>query len=54
MIALLRGEVRIAFPEAAERLSAGDLVALTGSHEAIAAAAMVLGGGAESGFVGGH
>jgi CPA2 family monovalent cation:H+ antiporter-2 len=43
VVALLRGDRRIAFPEANERLAAGDLVALTGSHEAIAAAAAVLG-----------
>ncbi len=44
VVALLRGEERIAFPEAHERLSAGDLVALTGSHDAIAAAVALLGG----------
>lgn len=38
IVALLRGDLRIAFPEAGERLQAGDLVALTGSHEAIGAA----------------
>jgi CPA2 family monovalent cation:H+ antiporter-2 len=35
IVALLRGDQRIAFPEAGERLGAGDLVALTGSHDAI-------------------
>jgi CPA2 family monovalent cation:H+ antiporter-2 len=43
VIALLRGDQRIAFPEAPERLAAGDLVALTGTHSAIAAAATILG-----------
>ncbi len=43
VVALLRGDQRIAFPEAGERLAAGDLVALTGSHDAIAAAAAILG-----------
>jgi hypothetical protein len=42
-VALLRGEERIAFPEVGERLAAGDLVALTGSHDAIASAAVILG-----------
>lgn len=43
VVALVRGEQRIAFPEAGERLAAGDLVALTGSHAAIAAAGVILG-----------
>jgi CPA2 family monovalent cation:H+ antiporter-2 len=43
IVALLRGEERIAFPEVGERLAAGDLVALTGSHDAIASAAVILG-----------
>lgn len=43
VVALLRGDRRIAFPEAGERLAAGDLVAVTGSHDAIAAAAALLG-----------
>ena len=43
VVALLRGDRRIAFPEASERLTAGDLVAVTGSHDAIAAAAALLG-----------
>jgi CPA2 family monovalent cation:H+ antiporter-2 len=46
IVALLRGDLRIAFPEAGERLQAGDLVALTGSHEAIGAAEALLEGGA--------
>lgn len=44
IVALLRGDQRIAFPEAHERLQAGDLVALTGSHDAIGSAALLLGG----------
>lgn len=44
IVALLRGDQRIAFPEADERLQAGDLVALTGSHEAIGSAALLLAG----------
>jgi CPA2 family monovalent cation:H+ antiporter-2 len=52
VVALLRGEQRIAFPEAGERLAAGDLVAVTGSHDAIAAAAAVLGAPNEAGQVG--
>lgn len=47
IVALLRGEQRIAFPEAGEQLQAGDLVALTGSHEAIDAAELLLVGAAE-------
>ncbi len=43
VVGLLRGDERIAFPEATTRLRAGDLVALTGSHEAIAAARRILG-----------
>jgi len=43
VVGLLRGDERIAFPEAGTRLRAGDLLALTGSHEAIAAARQVLG-----------
>jgi CPA2 family monovalent cation:H+ antiporter-2 len=42
VVALLRGDHRIAFPEAGERLLAGDLVALTGSHAAIDAAEAAL------------
>lgn len=42
IVALLRGDQRIAFPEAGEQLQAGDLVALTGSHEAIGAAGEML------------
>jgi CPA2 family monovalent cation:H+ antiporter-2 len=44
VVALLRGSERVAFPEAEERLAAGDFVALTGSHEAIAAARDLLTG----------
>jgi CPA2 family monovalent cation:H+ antiporter-2 len=44
VVALLRGEEQVAFPEAHERLSAGDLVALTGSHDAIEAATTILKG----------
>jgi CPA2 family monovalent cation:H+ antiporter-2 len=42
VVALLRGDQRLPFPEAGERLRAGDLVALTGSHEAMEAAAVIL------------
>jgi CPA2 family monovalent cation:H+ antiporter-2 len=42
ILGLLRGEHRIPFPEAGERLQAGDLVALTGSHDAIKAAQALL------------
>lgn len=42
VVALLRGDRKVVFPEASERLAAGDLVALTGSHEAIDAAARIL------------
>jgi CPA2 family monovalent cation:H+ antiporter-2 len=45
VLALLRGDQRIPFPEAGERLDAGDLVALTGSHEAISAATVLLASG---------
>jgi len=38
VVALLRGQERVAFPEADAQLSAGDFIALTGSHEAISAA----------------
>jgi CPA2 family monovalent cation:H+ antiporter-2 len=43
VVGLLRGDERIPFPEATTRLRTGDLVALTGSHEAIAAARRILG-----------
>jgi len=42
VVALLRGEERIVFPEAQQRLEAGDLVAVTGSHDAIDAATRLL------------
>ena len=42
VIALARGDRRIAFPEAHERIEAGDLLALTGSSEAIHAAGEIL------------
>ncbi len=42
VVALLRGEERIVFPEADQRLVAGDLVAVTGSHDAIDAATTIL------------
>jgi len=42
VIALARGDRRIAFPEAHERIAAGDLLALTGSSEAIHAAGEIL------------
>ena len=42
VLALLRGDHRIPFPDASERLQAGDLVALTGSHDAINAAKTLL------------
>ena len=42
VIALARGDRRIAFPEVHERIAAGDLLALTGSSEAIHAAGAVL------------
>jgi CPA2 family monovalent cation:H+ antiporter-2 len=42
ILGLLRGDRRIPFPDAGERLQAGDLVALTGSRDAIAAAKALL------------
>ena len=42
VLALLRGDHRIPYPEAGERLESGDLVALTGTHEAIDAAKRLL------------
>ncbi len=42
VVALLRGQEGVPFPEAGERLAAGDFVALTGSHEAIGAACDLL------------
>lgn len=42
VVALVRGEDRTAFPPAGTRLTAGDLVALTGSHDAVAAARRLL------------
>ena len=42
VIALLRGEERVVFPEAGTRLDAGDLLALTGSHDAMRAATELL------------
>ena len=42
VVALLRGDERVVFPEADMRLLAGDLVALTGSHDAIQAASLIL------------
>lgn len=42
VVALVRGDDRTAFPPAATRLAAGDLVALTGSHDAVAAARRLL------------
>ena len=42
IVALLRGEERIVFPEAHERLSGGDFVAITGSHDAIETALPLL------------
>jgi CPA2 family monovalent cation:H+ antiporter-2 len=42
VVALLRGDRKVVFPEASEKLAAGDLVALTGSHDAIDAAARIL------------
>lgn len=42
VVALLRDDRRVVFPEAGERLAAGDLVALTGSHESIDVAARIL------------
>jgi K+:H+ antiporter len=42
VVALLRGEERVVFPDAGVRLAGGDLVALTGSHDAIQAAAEIL------------
>ncbi|MBK6423010.1 MAG: cation:proton antiporter [Gemmatimonadetes bacterium] len=44
VVGLLRGEEQVAFPEAHERLAAGDLVALTGSHDAIDAATIIITG----------
>ena len=43
IVGLLRGEERISFPGAREVLRAGDVVALSGSHEAIEEATRVLG-----------
>lgn len=43
VVALLHGDSRTPFPEAHAKLVAGDLVALTGSHNAIAAAQALLG-----------
>ena len=42
VVALLSDEERVVFPEAGVRLSGGNLVALTGSHNAIQAAAAIL------------
>lgn len=42
VVALLRGDRQVVFPEADEKLAAGDLVALTGSHDAIDAAVRIL------------
>ncbi|MGH7658421.1 MAG: cation:proton antiporter, partial [Gemmatimonadales bacterium] len=42
VVALCRGDQRIVFPEAPTRLQAGDLLALTGSHDAIATARAIL------------
>jgi len=42
VVALLRDDHRVVFPEAGEKLAAGDLVALTGSHDSIDAAARIL------------
>jgi CPA2 family monovalent cation:H+ antiporter-2 len=42
VVALLHGDTRTPFPEAHARLTGGDLVALTGSHNAIAAAQALL------------
>jgi CPA2 family monovalent cation:H+ antiporter-2 len=42
VVGLCRGENRQVFPEAHEVLQAGDLLALTGSHEALAAAERLL------------
>jgi CPA2 family monovalent cation:H+ antiporter-2 len=42
VVALLHGETRTPFPEVNQRLVAGDMVALTGSHDAIAAAEALL------------
>jgi len=44
VVALTRGALRIPFPEARQRLEEGDLVALTGSAEAIEAAQELLAG----------
>ncbi len=42
VVAVARGDARIVFPEATTRLFAGDLLALTGSQDAIRAARMIL------------
>jgi CPA2 family monovalent cation:H+ antiporter-2 len=42
VVALARGDARIVFPEATTRFFAGDLVALTGSQDAIRAAKLIL------------
>lgn len=44
VVGILHGETRTPFPEAEARLTAGDLVALTGSHDAIRAATEILEG----------
>jgi CPA2 family monovalent cation:H+ antiporter-2 len=42
VVALSRGEERRVFPESGERLAAGDLIAVTGSQEAIDRAAVLM------------
>jgi len=43
VVAMLHGNRRTPFPEAHERLAGGDLLALTGSHDAIEAASEIVG-----------
>jgi CPA2 family monovalent cation:H+ antiporter-2 len=48
VVGLRRGDERMVFPSAREHLREGDVLALTGTHEAIAAAAELLQGGDSS------
>ncbi|MEZ4588052.1 MAG: cation:proton antiporter [Gemmatimonadales bacterium] len=44
IVALTRGDDRKTFPDARERIGEGDLIAVTGTHEAIRRAAVLMGG----------
>jgi CPA2 family monovalent cation:H+ antiporter-2 len=48
VLAIQRGEEQVVVPTAHEALRAGDVLALAGTHEAIAAARAVLDGGAQA------